>query len=394
MNPALAILPIVSLVVISLSHCSKAPVSRSDTAIPNPEDGRKHQDGPRAITLFTWDEYVDSEVIADFSAISGTEVIYETFSDTDEIEAAIRSDPGKYDVLIVDSENVELFQELQLLHPLDHTKLPHFENLDPRHTDPDIDPGNQHAVPYLWGTTLIAYRKDKIPHPEESWRLLWNPSLKGKIGMLAERSEAIGAALIKNGFSFNERASRPLATAQADLITQVTQLDAEFIEGIPSTLRKAFDQGIWATMAYNGDAVMIAEEDERIDYFVPQEGCAMWVDYIVISRDTSRSADAHAFIDYLLTAEAAAKNANAVRYATPNQAALPLLDDDLRSNPGVFPPPEIIDRCEVGGSMTPERERPLNDVWREVISRYEQRKESPGSPAEEATPPLTTSAEL
>lgn len=395
-----------ALIGIGLAACLLGAASCSpsdDTMLPEigvRTSGEAMHDSPDSmagsqepqVTLLTWREYVDPDVISDFSAKTGIKVIYEYFADSDETEAMVREEPGAYDLVIFDHENVELFQKLQLLHPLDHSKLPNFSNLAEQHTDQAFDPGNQYSVPYLWGTTLIAYRKDKISNPEESWAVLWDPAHKGHVAMLDERSETIIAALLKNGFSVNDRTSTALSRAEADLLSQVRDLEVRFIEGVPSSLRRAFDSDIWATMAYNGDAIALAEEDPNIGYFVPKEGCALWSDLMVITRDSRHIDEAHAFIDHILTAEAAAKNAEAMAYATPNEAALQLLAPEFLANPGIFPPPDVLSRAEISSSTTLNRERPFNDIWRNVLTLHETKAPSAAKEFEGDQPTTSISA--
>lgn len=311
---------IAALTTCCFTQCNKRPKPHSDEGSPKNVYTTRHPASvaQRSLTLYSWDEYFSPEVLSDFTKITGIGVEIRTFEDTDEVEPQVQSEPGKHDVIVFDGDKVDKFREQQMLYPLDHSKLPNFQNLEKKHTNFDKDPGNQYSVPYLWGTTLIAYRKDKIPSPERSWKLLWDPALKGHIGMLSERLETLGAALLMNGYSINDRTDPALASAQQSLLTQAKELDAQLIEGVPSALNEGLSSGeLWAAMAYSGDAAMVAQENDNIGYFIPEEGCTMWMDHFVITRDTSRSEEAHEFLDFMLTGPAAAKNANYLRYATP-----------------------------------------------------------------------------
>ena len=373
-----SILTLSATIAFSLlvSSCHKAPDGESTStkeasaALAEPQSTSQKQ----SVTIYTWEDYFSPEVLTDFTQTTGIDVNVESFEDSDGIESDIRSNPGKYDIIVMDGDTVDKLRELQLLHPLNHAALPHFSNLESNHTDLEFDPGNRFSVPYLWGTTLIAYRKDKIASPEKSWKLLWDPALTGRIGMLNERLETLGAALFKNGRSMNARDGESLALAQQDLVNQIQILGARYIEGIPSAITDELSSGnLWATMAYSGDAAMIAQEDPNIGYFIPEEGCALWTDHFVLTRDSQRVDEAHAFLDFMLTGPAAAQNANYLRYATPNGAAISYLDEDLLTNEGIYPPEEVLEKCELAGRRTPERERPVNDLWKTVMMSYSQK---------------------
>ena len=84
-----------------------------------------------------------------------------------------------------------------LVRPLDHGRLPHLKNLDPRFLNQQYDPGNGHSVPYLWGTTGIGYDKTKVQAPVapvDSWAVLFDPRHAGRILMLDDQREVFGAA--------------------------------------------------------------------------------------------------------------------------------------------------------------------------------------------------------
>lgn len=328
--------------------------------------------GERVLHLYSWEDYMNPMVIETFTERSGIDVRYHTFEETDEVESALRAEPGKYDVVVIDNDKVDRLRELRMLRKVDKSLLPNFKNLAEKHLDQDYDPGNEFSVPYLWGTTLLAYRNDKIPNPEPSWNLLWESRLKGRIGMLNERNESIGVALFRHGRSMNERSEEALALAEMSLMEQVERLDVQFIAGVPAELEEGLTSGdIWAGMAYSGDAVMVAEEHENVSYFIPKEGCAIWMDHLVIARDSQNVEEAHEFLNFLLEGEIAAENANYLHYASPNVAAEPYLAKEMLDNPGIVPPAEILERCEMADRLTPERERPVNRLWGRVMSAWE-----------------------
>ena len=91
---------------------------------------------------------------------------------------------------------------------------------------------------------------------------------------------------------------------------------------------------------------MAREEDEAIRYIYPDEGAVFWVDSFVIPAGAENIDEAHAFIDFMLRPEVAAACVEYVGYATPNKAALELLDEETRNDPVIFPPAEIVEKGE------------------------------------------------
>ena len=356
-----------------LVGCGREDTSRSNT--PSPRSFAQSQ----ALTLYTWDEYIDPDVVTAFTKKTGIDVAIETFEDTDGIEQAVRSEPSRYDLIIFDGDKVEKLRKLGLLHELDHKKLPQLSNIAPKYRNLAIDPGNRFSVPYLWGTTLLAYRKDKIQDTVDSWSLLWDPRYRGKVAMITERLESCHVALFKNGYSMNARDEDALAAARGDLLSQISDMNVRYVEGIPSEVERLLGSGeTWAMVAYSGDAASLAESDDRIGMVIPKEGAAMWIDNLVITRYSRNLDAAHTFINFLLTPEIAAQNATSLCYATPNAKALPHIDAEIREDPSIFPPAEVLAHCEFAGSLTPDRERPMHAIWQDVMSAYQSQQAESG----------------
>jgi len=99
-------------------------------------------------------------------------------------------------------------------------------------------------------------------------------------------------------------------------------------------------------LEYNGDIAQIMKEDEDIDFVLPKEGSQLNSDTLCIPKGAPRPKNAHAFINYLLDAEAGKKITETILYPTPNAAAKALMPDDYKNNPVIFPPADLLAKCE------------------------------------------------
>src|SRR3546814_5570273 len=99
-------------------------------------------------------------------------------------------------------------------------------------------------------------------------------------------------------------------------------------------------------MEWNGDIRQVMAEDDDIGYVVPKEGCLLWEDTLAIPNGAPHPENAHAFIDFVLGAEAGAAIASFIQYATPNEAARALMPAEYTGNPAIFPPDEVIAQSE------------------------------------------------
>ena len=212
---------------------------------------------------------------------------------------------------------------------------------------PPYDPGNAHCVPYLWGTTGIGYNNETFPNPPDSWAYLFDPAVAspyaGKISMLNDSREAIGAALKYLGYSLNSTDPAQLEQAKQLLLQQkpwVSTYDTEQFEDLLMT------GDVVLAHAWSGDIFMAAVEDERLWYAIPKEGSTIWADNLCIPRTSANKYTAELFINYLLRPQVAAKISNFTWYASPVQAAEPYINPDIRDEPAIYPPEEVMARLE------------------------------------------------
>lgn len=347
---------------------------------------------PESLTLYSWDDYFDPELLERFEEETGIRIDYEVFGTTDEMEARLRSEPGRYDVLVVDDSIIGRMRDLKLIRPLDHSLLPNLANTSSDYLDKPFDPRNEYSAPYVWGSTLVAYRKDRVGEPEPSWKLLWDTALKGRVMMIEEDYEVFGIALMLEGLDPNSSDPAAFDKALARLTDQVSTMEVEYGDDV--AVKEALVDGrIWAAMCYSGDAGMIAEEDPNIDYFVPREGALLWIDSFVVARDSLKSEAAHQFVNFMLEAEAAAASSNYTRCASPSETALPLIDEDLRNDARVFPDREVASRSRFMNKLDAERQRLIHQNWlslqRAIVEVAENVGGSPGDAlgaADEAEP--------
>jgi spermidine/putrescine transport system substrate-binding protein len=344
-----------------------SPESRS----PSPHQQAKQTGKARRIRYLQWEDYTSPEAIAAFTKETGIEVEQKTFLSYDECRAYLESSPGSYDVVIAEAAVVAEWVGLALIQSLDHSKLPLFSNLDPRFLNLATDPGNRYSVPFQTGTTVIAYRSAKVTPNEKSWNLFWDPVVKGKAKLLDDPREVFAIGFLHNGLSVNSSDADAFDLAVKDLSRMVAENEVGF--GTSWNILDELSAGdIWVAHAFSGDAAMYVAKNPHIAIAVPREGASQWLDHFVIARDSKNVDEAHTFINFMLRPQSAAKTVMHSHYATPNRAALPLLSHEILSDPNVFPPKEMLDRCEVLKPLDVQRMRQLQLGMRTLHSASRQ----------------------
>ncbi|RME50388.1 MAG: spermidine/putrescine ABC transporter substrate-binding protein [Caldilineae bacterium] len=320
----------------------------------------------KELHVYNWSEYIDPEVYTAFEEKYGVKVIEDTFSSNEELLAKLQAGAAGYDVIVPSDYMVEIMIDQGLLAELNHDNIPNLSNLSPLFNNPPYDPGLKHCVPYQWGTTGIGYNTEEFDEPPDSWAYLFDPDMAsqyaGKITMLNDSREAIGAALKYLGYSLNTTNEAELEEAKQVLLAQKPFLysyDSDQFEDLIAADEVIIGHG------WSGDYFAAAVEDERIWYVIPKEGAVVWADNLCIPASSKNQYTAELFLDFILQPEIAAQITNFTWYASPVEAANEFIDPEILNEPAIYPSAETMQRLEWiqdVGEATPLYER----IWTEV----------------------------
>ncbi|SIS46295.1 extracellular solute-binding protein [Neptunomonas antarctica] len=111
---------------------------------------------------------------------------------------------------------------------------------------------------------------------------------------------------------------------------------------------------------------MQKKQGNVIGYSIPKEGTLVWFDLLAIPADAPHPDAAHQFIDFVLKAETAAAISNYVYYAVANTAAEPLLLDEVRNNPGIYPSNEVKAKLFTQNAHAAKYDRLLTRAWSNI----------------------------
>ena len=294
--------------------------------------------------LFNWGNYIDPELIKEFEAETGIQVVYETFDSNDAMEAKLKQGGTRYDIVFPSESSITKLVSQNLLQKLDHSKIKGLENISPFLLNSPVDKGNQYTVPYFWGTVGIMVNTKYIdPESIQTWNDLWKEDFKNKVLVLDGNREALGMALQSLGYSLNSKNEDELKAAEQKLKELKPNVRAVLNEEI-KTMMKLEEAPIG--MGYSGDAAAVAEENPNVQYILPKDGSAVWTDNFAIAHTAVNIEGAYAFINFMLRPENAARNAEYVGYSTPNEKAKELMDPEVTSDETYYPSEEIINSLE------------------------------------------------
>ncbi|VCU52684.1 Spermidine/putrescine-binding periplasmic protein [Thermus thermophilus] len=325
----------------------------------------KAPSGAGTLYFLNWADYIPEELIQKFEAETGAKVVLDTFESPEAMLAKLKAGADQEFSLVVAPDYYVLQMARDgLIAPLDKGKLKNLANLDPFFLDPPYDPGLQYSVPYLWGTTGIAYREDLVTGPVDSYAVFFDPEAQvGPFLLLDEMRETIGAALKYLGYSVNTTDPEALAKAK-ELLLAAKERSVGFAGGLEA-LNRILAGDAALSLAYSGDVLQARQEDKRLRYALAKEGGTLWTDAMVVLKRGPAQELAYRFMDFLLEPENAAALAEYTHYATPVAKAIPLLPEEMRNDPVVFPPEEVRSRLEYLKDLGPDIVL-YDQIWTEV----------------------------
>ncbi|MDY0337864.1 MAG: spermidine/putrescine ABC transporter substrate-binding protein [Candidatus Cloacimonadaceae bacterium] len=307
--------------------------------------------GKETLYIFNWSDYIDPTIVSEFEQANNCRIKYSTFDSNENMLTKVKSTTESFDLIFPSGDHVSILQELGMLEELDKSKLMNYGNLDPQllAKATSFDLGNKVSIPYAWGLTGLMYNKEYVPEEivaSGGWNILADSFFdeKNKITMLDDAREVIGAALIYSGYSLNDTSEAAMTAAHEVLKVwdrNITQFDSD------SYKNEVPDGTTWIAQAYNGDALQQISENANLGFILPKEGAAMWMDNIVMLKSSKNKELAYKFIDFMLDAEIAKRNAEYTQYATPNQAALQLLEEDFVNNLLINPDDTYLQKCHM-----------------------------------------------
>lgn len=305
--------------------------------------------GDNTLTVYNWGDYIDPNLIDKFEEETGIKVIYQTFDSNEAMMTKIEQGGTSYDIAVPSEYAISKMKDEDLLHELDHDKLPNLQHIDSRFLNLSFDEDNKYSIPYFWGTVGIAYNTKMLPDMTfTSWNDLWNEELENQILLVDGAREVMGMGLNSLYYSLNDTNKDHLVEAKNKLDTLTPNIKAIVGDEIKMLLAQ---EEAAVGLVWSGDAADIMWENENIDYVVPEEGSNLWFDNMVIPKTATNVDGAYQFINFMLDPENAAQNADYVGYSTPNMEALEILGDEVSSDERFYPSEELTSRLEVYNNL-------------------------------------------
>ena len=338
----------------------------------------------KTVHIYNWSDYIAEDTVAKFEKETGYKVVYDVYDSNEVLEAKLLAGNSGYDIVVPTSSFLQRQVAAGVYQPLDTSKLPNLKNMNPdlMKAAATYDPGNEHAIIYMWGTVGIGYNVAKIKErlgddaPTNSWSLVFDPKYAEKlkdcgITMLDSPTDMLQTALAYLGLD-------PLSTSADDM-----QKAADLLAGVRPYVRyfnssqyisDLANGEVCVSVGFSGDVYIAAaratdaENGIEIAYSLPKEGAQVWFDMMAIPADAPNPEGALAWMNFIMEPQITADITNYVSYANANDAAMPLVDEAIRNDPSIFPPADVMAKLFPTVVYGAKLDRTMTRLWTKVTT--------------------------
>ncbi|MGN7741384.1 polyamine ABC transporter substrate-binding protein [Pseudomonas sp. 22526] len=337
----------------------------------------------KVLHVYNWSDYIAPDTIANFEKESGIKVVYDVFDSNETLEAKLLAGKSGYDVVVPSNNFLAKQIKAGVYQELDVSKLPNWKNLnqDLLKAVSVSDPGNKHAFPYMWGSIGIGYNPEKVKaalgvDKIDSWDTLLKPEniakLKGcGVSFLDSPTEMLPVALHYLGLPTDSQKKDDIKKAE-ELFLKIRPSITYFHSS--KYISDLANGNICVAVGYSGDVQQAksraaeAGDKVKVSYVIPKEGAGSFFDMVAIPKDAENVEGAYKFMTFLQKPEVMASITNAVRFPNGNAAATALVEKDITSDPGIYPPADVQAKLYAIADLPAATQRELTRSWTKIKS--------------------------
>lgn len=318
------------------------------------------------IRVLNWQGYgTDIDwALAAYTEATGNTVVHEYFTSEQEMMTKLRTNPGAYDVVLVNSAFTAQMQAEGLLAPIDASKIPNFKDIDPAFAgNEDLNAGGAlHGVPWTWGLTSFAVNTGDFATPPTSISVLWDPAYKGRISIRDDGLEAVQLAALATGQNINAIAD--LDAIKAKLTELMPQISTYW--GSENDWNQYMAAGDLAAASYwSGSAARAIGKGLPVAFVVPDEGAIGWLDGLSVPATSTKQDAAYTFIDWMIDPDFYVKWDTEGAPATSNMAAAAALPE-TSFNRSVLGDPAVVAKVQFMKPVSDDDRATYLALWQEL----------------------------
>jgi putative spermidine/putrescine transport system substrate-binding protein/spermidine/putrescine transport system substrate-binding protein len=296
------------------------------------------------LNLLVWEGYADPSYLKAFEEQNHCKVSASYMGSSDELVAKLRGgSSGNYDVISPSSDVATMIATSGLAAPLDPGKLPSYGQLSPQLTSLSLVRvhGEIYGVPFMWGPDPMIYDTTAFPQPPESWNVMWDPKLKGKVSVWDDLSTVYMAAQVLGYDKPDPGHLYNMTDEELDAVKK------KLVELKPN-IRKMWSTGGELTNLFQNHEVVIAmgwplmtnqlrKSNFPVGETIPKENTTGWIDHLMITAGSENKDLAYKLLEFMIQSQTQKKitdvtgytpaNPHAAQYMTPEEQKNLHLDD-------------------------------------------------------------------
>ncbi len=331
--------------------------------------GRSRAADAKSITVLNWQGYGTDEAFAvkAFKEATGIEVKHDYYNAEPEMLTKLRTNPGAYDVVLINSARDRQAQADNLIDPIDLSKVPNAKDLTPAlkgHSNIVAD-GKTWGVSWVWGMNALAVRDGK--QGIDSYKVLADPVYKGRTALFDDAVTEIGVGALLTGQNIND----PKDMKAIGATLKSFKPNVKLLWSSEDEWNKAFAGDAFDVSIYWSGAVARSKNVHKlpVNFVIPTEGAIGWLDNLCIPSSSSKKEMGLTFINYMIdpkfyntwaTSLGAPASANAAA-----MEALPAGDLNRQIHK-----PEYLGKLQFMGALPDDRRQAYADLWEEVKAFY------------------------
>lgn len=348
-------------------------------------------DSEKTLIWHNWSLYMDEDdngkypTLEKFTAQTGIEVEYKIeIDDNDSYFSKVQKQLAKgqdigADVACPTEWMAARWVNLGYTQQFDLANIPNHKNLAAAYNNPAYDPDRSRAIPYqgiLAGITYnkAEYKKATGKDSPTSLEDLWDPALKGRVGVLSEMRDTIGLILLANGIDITSESS----LTEDAFMNAIDFFAGKVADGQIARIKgNSYSEDLEngdtiAAIAWSGDTVQLnlSAETEKYGFFIPESGTTISADCFVTPMGATHKRNVEELINYYYDPKVAAELAAWVNYVTPvvgAQEEAVKIDPALAENQLIFPSEEFMKNAHGFRSLTGEESVLFSKAFQDVM---------------------------
>jgi len=327
--------------------------------------------GPTTLNLLVWQGYADDSFVKAFEQNHNCKISASYMGTSDELVAKLRGgSAANYDVISPSSDVAAMIVRSGLAESLDLSKFPEYAKLSAKLRDSSLVKlnGKTYGVPFMWGPNPLLYDTTAFPAAPDSWAILWDPKLKGKISLWDELSSIYMAAQIL-GYD------KPNPSHIYNLSDDELQVVKKKLIEIKPNVRKYWSDGGELTNLFQNHEIVIAmgwplntaqllKVNFPIGEIIPKENTTGWIDHLMISASSPHKELAAEFLEYMIEAKTQKLVSDVTHYTPANPGASQFLTPDQVKSLHLDNPDAYMQRIYFWQELA--RRAKYNEIWNEV----------------------------